>query len=86
MSKEITVEISVKFRAIYIGDIRFNEVTPFEYNKSTNAFEMIDDSETSYSSEIVLQDDDWLLFTVTACDDEEEVKLVSKNEFIDTSK
>ncbi len=51
-------------RAIYIGDIRFNECNVFELNVDTNYYEMLNDKEYSYKKEAVEEDDDWLIFEV----------------------
>ncbi|WFD08784.1 hypothetical protein [Tepidibacter hydrothermalis] len=60
----------IKMRAIYIGDVRFNECNVFELNEETNYFEMINDKEFEYKKEIVEEDDDWLIFEVTIGKDE----------------
>lgn len=60
----------VKRRAIYIGDIRFNECNVFELNAETNYFEMLNDKEFRYEKEVVEQDSDWLIFQVTVGDNE----------------
>lgn len=54
----------VKIRAIYIGDIRFDQCPVFELNMETNYFEMLIDKEFRYEKECVEEDDDFLLFTV----------------------
>lgn len=53
-----------RFRAIYIGDIRFNQCSVFELNFKTNYFEMINDNEISYEKECVEEDGDFLIFEV----------------------
>ena len=53
-----------KIRAIYIGDIRFDQCPVFELNTETNHFEMIIDKEISYEKECVEEDDDFLIFKV----------------------
>ncbi|MCT4596523.1 MAG: hypothetical protein N4A50_01415 [Vallitalea sp.] len=60
----------VKTRAIYIGDVRFNECNVFELNTETNYFEMLNDREFRYEKEVVEEDDDWLLFEVITDKDE----------------
>ena len=53
-----------KIRAIYIGDIRFNQCPVFELNLDTNYFEMLTDKEFRYEKEVVEKDDDFLVFIV----------------------
>lgn len=52
-------------RAIYIGDVRFNECSVFELNVNTNYYEMLNDKEYRYEKEAVEEDEDWLIFEVT---------------------
>ena len=49
-------------RAIYIGDVRFNECNVFEYNGETKMFHMINDKEISYPFEVVMSDKDFIVF------------------------
>ncbi len=54
----------MKVRAIYIGDIRFDECPVFQLDESTNMFVMLRDSEFKYDKEVVLEDPDFLVFKV----------------------
>ena len=53
-----------KMRAIYIGDVRFDQCPVFELNTDTNYFEMIIDKEIRYEKEVVEEDEDFLIFLV----------------------
>lgn len=53
-----------KTRAMYIGDIRFEQCPVFELNEETNYFEMLVDKELRYEKEVVENDDEFLLFEV----------------------
>lgn len=53
-----------KVRAIYIGDVRFDECPVFELNRETGYFEMIVDKEFKYLKEIVEEDNDFLVFEI----------------------
>lgn len=53
-----------KIRAMYIGDIRFDQCPVFELNEETNYFEMLIDKEFRYEKEVVENDDEFLLFEV----------------------
>ncbi|QDP99759.1 hypothetical protein FOH38_03860 [Lysinibacillus fusiformis] len=53
-----------KIRAIYIGDVRFDQCPVFELNMKTNYFEMLIDKEMRYEKECVEEDDDFLVFIV----------------------
>ena len=53
-----------KIRAIFIGDVRFDQCTVFELNTDTNYFEMLIDKEFRYAKELVEEDDDFLVFVV----------------------
>ncbi|SCZ11136.1 hypothetical protein [Alkaliphilus peptidifermentans] len=53
-----------KIRAIYIGDVRFDQCPVFELNMEMNYFEMLIDKEFRYEKECVEEDDDFLIFTV----------------------
>lgn len=53
-----------KIRAIYIGDVRFDQCPVFELNTETNYFEMLIDKEFRYEKECVEEDDDFLIFKV----------------------
>jgi len=49
-------------RAIYTGDVRFNECNVFKYNLETKKFHMINDNEISYPFEVVMNDRDFVVF------------------------
>lgn len=51
-------------RAIYIGDVRFNECPVFELNQEGTDFVMLKDTIFKYSKEVVYEDDDFIVFTV----------------------
>lgn len=53
-----------KIRAIFIGDVRFNQCPVFELNNATNYFEMIIDKEFKYEREVVEEDEDFLIFEI----------------------
>ena len=53
-----------KIRAIYIGDVRFDQCPVFELNNDTNYFEMLIDKEFRYEKEVVEEDDEFLVFVV----------------------
>ena len=53
-----------KIRAIFIGDVRFDQCPVFELNTDTNYFEMLIDKEFRYAKELVEEDDDFLVFVV----------------------
>lgn len=53
-----------KIRAIYIGDVRFDQCPVFELNVETNYFEMLIDKEFRYEKECVEEDSDFLIFKV----------------------
>lgn len=53
-----------KVRAIFIGDVRFDQCPVFELNRATNYFEMIIDKEFRYLKEVVEEDDDFLVFEI----------------------
>ncbi|MEK4387169.1 hypothetical protein MKZ25_15495 [Solibacillus sp. FSL W7-1464] len=53
-----------KIRAIYIGDVRFDQCPVFELNTKTNYFEMLIDKEFRYEKEVVEEDDEFLVFVV----------------------
>lgn len=48
-------------KAIYIGDINYNQAPVFTYIQDRNEFTH---NELSYHYEIVMNDRDWLVFTV----------------------
>lgn len=50
-----------KVRAIYIGDVRFDQCPVFELNSETNYFEMLIDKEFRYEKECVEEDDNFLI-------------------------
>ncbi|MEN2766089.1 hypothetical protein [Ornithinibacillus xuwenensis] len=49
-------------RAIYIGDVRYNECNVFEYDNQTKMFQMINDKDIAYSFEVVMEDEDFIIF------------------------
>ena len=53
-----------KFRAVFIGDVRFDQCPVFELNTKTRYFELIIDKEIRYEKEVVEEDDDFLIFKV----------------------
>ncbi|MGG0668656.1 hypothetical protein [Sporosarcina koreensis] len=53
-----------KTRAIFIGDVRFDQCPVFELNSETNYFEMIIDKEFRYLKEVVEEDNDFLVFEI----------------------
>lgn len=53
-----------KIRAIFIGDVRFDQCPVFELNNETNYFEMLIDKEMRYEKEVVEEDADFLTFEI----------------------
>lgn len=53
-----------KMRAIFIGDVRFDQCPVFELNRETDYFEMIGDPEFKYAREVVEEDGDFLIFEI----------------------
>lgn len=53
-----------KIRAIFIGDVRYDQCPVFELNNETNYFEMLIDKEMKYEKEVVEEDDDFLIFEI----------------------
>ena len=53
-----------KIRAIFIGDVRFDQCPVFELNNETNYFEMLIDKEMRYEKEVVEEDDNFLIFEI----------------------
>ena len=51
-------------RAIYIGDLRFNECPVFELNQEGTDFVMLEDTNFKYPKETVYEDNDFIIFTV----------------------
>ena len=51
-------------RAIFIGDVRFDQCPVFELNIDTDYFEMIIDKEIQYEKVVVEEDDDFLIFEI----------------------
>lgn len=66
-------------RAIYIPDIRFEEMNVFKLNEKLQVFEMINDKEITYDKDVVLSDDDFLLFTI---DQDKTVSLIENRDKI----
>lgn len=54
----------MKVRAIYIGDVRFDQCPVFELNTETNYFEMIIDKEIKYEKVVVEEDEEFLIFEI----------------------
>lgn len=67
-----------KIRAIYIGDVRFNECPVFELNDETGWFIMLKDNEIRYEKDCVYEDDDFLVFSV----DNDLAKLIDKRTLV----
>jgi hypothetical protein len=65
-------------RAIFVGDVRFNECNVFEYNSESKQFHMINDTEINYSFEAVMSDSDFIKF-VTDGDIVFQVETKTKN-------
>lgn len=63
-----------KIRAIFIGDVRFDECPVFELNEETGYFEMLKDKEFRYPKGSVEEYSDFLIFEV----ENDETKLVTK--------
>ncbi|WP_427136993.1 hypothetical protein [Psychrobacillus psychrodurans] len=53
-----------KIRAIFIGDVRYDQCPVFELNNETNYFEMLIDKESKYEKEVVEEDNDFLIFEI----------------------
>lgn len=53
-----------KYRAIYTGDVRFDECPVFELNTGSGFYEMLKDKEFCYPKECVEEDQDFILFEV----------------------
>lgn len=53
-----------KIRAIFIGDVRYDQCPVFELNNETNFFEMLIDKESKYEKEVVEEDNDFLIFEI----------------------
>lgn len=51
-------------RAIYIGDVRYNQINVFEYNPKTKEFHMINDKSFSYPFECVMEGKNWLVYFI----------------------
>ncbi|PIC58962.1 hypothetical protein CSV80_00090 [Sporosarcina sp. P12(2017)] len=54
----------MKIRAIFIGDVRFDQCSVFELNNEMNYFEMIIDKEIKYEKVVVEEDEEFLIFEV----------------------
>lgn len=52
----------IKKRAIYVGDVRYDQCPVFELNEETGFYEMIVDHDFRYPKEIMDIDEDWLCF------------------------
>lgn len=64
MERKSKIKIMEKIRAIYIGDVRFDECPVFQLNELTNEFIMLRDNEFRYDKEVVFEDPDFLVFKV----------------------
>ncbi|MEK3981511.1 hypothetical protein MKY37_21100 [Psychrobacillus sp. FSL K6-2836] len=53
-----------KIRAIFIGDVKFDQCPVFELNNETNYFEMLIDKVMRYEKEVVEEDNDFLIFEI----------------------
>ncbi|PAB57377.1 hypothetical protein [Anaeromicrobium sediminis] len=53
-----------KIRAIYIGDVRFEECPVFELDEEIGYFVMLKDKDFRYEKDCVYEDDDFLIFTI----------------------
>ena len=53
-----------KIRAIFIGDVRYDQCPVFELNNETNYFEMLIDKGSKYEKEVVEEDNDFLIFEI----------------------
>lgn len=53
-----------KVRAIFIGDVRYEQCPVFELNHETDYFEMIIDKEIRYEKLVVEEDNDFLVFEI----------------------
>lgn len=53
-----------KIRAVFIGDVRFDQCPVFELNTETDYFEMIIDKEIRYERVVVEEDEDFLVFEI----------------------
>lgn len=54
-----------KIRAIYVGDVRFNNCPVFELNVDSNQFVMLSDDMFRYDKELVMEDEDFYVFNIT---------------------
>ncbi|PIC78461.1 hypothetical protein CSV74_02750 [Sporosarcina sp. P19] len=54
----------MKIRAIFTGDVRFDQCPVFELNNKTNYFEMIIDKEIKYEKVVVEEDEEFLIFEI----------------------
>lgn len=53
-----------KIRAVFIGDVRFDQCPVFELNAETDYFEMVIDKEIRYEKVVVEEDEDFLVFEI----------------------
>lgn len=74
--------MSKNFRAVYIGEVIFNQCPVFQLNLKRNYFEMINDREIRYEKECVEEDDDFLIFEV----ENDRATLIEKKKFRRKSK
>lgn len=87
MDKVIEKEIDKKIRAIYIGDLRFDNCPVFELDVETHMFVMVSDigkdlecGPTQYEDLYVYADEDFLIFEVTS-EDSNILKTGSETEY-----
>lgn len=65
-----------KIRAIYIGDVKYDNCPIFELNNETKEFEMLENKSFKYDSNIIEDDDYWLFFEVDI--EEKDAKLINR--------
>ncbi|MGE5329839.1 MAG: hypothetical protein ACM3UU_12095 [Ignavibacteriales bacterium] len=53
-----------KVRAIFIGDVRFDECPVFELNEQNGYFEMLKDKDFRYEKQYVIEDKDFITFVI----------------------
>ena len=63
-STETIEKKDLKIRAIYIGDVRFDNCPVFELNTETNQFVMLSDNDFKYDDLAVYDDKDFLVFEI----------------------
>lgn len=64
-------------RAIYIGDMSFNQCDVFEFDEATQEYVMINDTNFRYPREAIeCEDTDWVIAVVSGEGEDKEVHLV----------